>query len=91
MVLGFKKGSRNQGKAEAIRLGVFCGGGPPKKPPKSKVFGSRFASLKIRFFLFLVVFLFTQRTNEIEEGLKQPHNIHIIPGGFEFVATTACF
>ena len=42
------------------------------------------------FFLFLVVFLFTQRTNEIEEGLKQPHNIHIIPGGFEFVATTAC-
>ena len=66
------------------------GGGPPKKPPKSKVFGSRFASLKILFFLFLVVFLFTQRTNEIEEGLKQPHNIHIIPGGFEFVATTAC-
>ena len=66
------------------------GGGPPKKPPKSKVFGSIFASLKILFFLFLVVFLFTQRTNEIEEGLKQPHNIHIIPGGFEFVATTAC-
>ena len=42
------------------------------------------------FFLFLVVFLITQRTNEIEEGLQQPHNIHIIPGGFEFVATTAC-
>ena len=29
-------------------------------------------------------------TNEIEEGLQQPHNIHTIPGGFEFVATTAC-
>ena len=29
-------------------------------------------------------------TNEIEEGLQQPHNINIIPGGFEFVATTAC-
>ena len=31
-------------------------------------------------FLFLVVFLITQRTNEIEEGLQQPHNIHIIAG-----------
>ena len=47
MVLGFQKGSRNQGKAEAIRLGVFwVGGGPPKKPPKSKVFGSDFRYLK---------------------------------------------
>ena len=31
-------------------------------------------------FLFLVVFLITQRRNEIEEGLQQPHNIHIIAG-----------
>ena len=47
MVLGSQKGSRNQGKAEAIRLGVFWGGGgPPKKPPKSKVFGSDFRYLK---------------------------------------------
>ena len=30
------------------------------------------------FFFVLGCLLFTQCTNEIEEGLKQPHNIHII-------------
>ena len=41
MVLGFKKGSRNQGKAEAIRLGVFFGGGgdPQKNLPKVRFLG----------------------------------------------------
>ena len=55
MVLGFKKGSRNQGKAEAIRLGVFWGGGPPKKPPKSKVFGSDFRYLKVTDFYIIIL------------------------------------
>ena len=55
MLLGFQKGSRNQGKAEAIRLGVFWGGGPPKKPPKSKVLGSVFKYLKIADFYIIIL------------------------------------
>ena len=39
MLLGFQKGSRNQKKAEAIRLGVFWGGDPQKNLPKVRFLG----------------------------------------------------
>ena len=45
--LGPPNGPRNQEKGEGIPLGVFWGGGPPKRPPKTKVFGNVFKYLKV--------------------------------------------
>ena len=48
MILGPQNGSRNQGEVGGDTLGVFWGGGgPPKRPPKSKVFGNVFKYLKV--------------------------------------------
>ena len=54
MLLGSQKGSRNQGKAEAIRLGVFCGGGDPQKNlPKVRFLG-------VKPFLFFCIMIQAQ-------------------------------
>ena len=55
MILGLQNGSRNQEKTEGIPLGVFfLGGGPPKRPLKSKVFGSVFKYLKVVDFHIII-------------------------------------
>ena len=55
MILGLQNGSRNQEKTEGIPLRVFWGGGPPKRPPKTKVFGSVFKYLKIADFYIIIL------------------------------------
>ena len=45
-----QNGSRNQGEVGGDPIDLFCGGGPPKRPPKSKVFRSVFRYLKVEDF-----------------------------------------
>ena len=45
-ILGPQNGPRNQKKEMGDPIALFWGGGPPKRPPKIKVFGSVFSCLK---------------------------------------------
>ena len=57
MILGPQNDPRNQGEVGGDPIDLFCGGvgGPPKRPPKSKVFGSVFRYLKVVDFYIIIL------------------------------------